>query len=499
MESYKIPIVSVIMPVYNGEKWLHESIPSVLNQSFRDFEFLIIDDGSKDDSSNILNNYSKLDKRIRLFFNKNQGPGNSLNFGVLKSKGKYLCFIDQDDLYDSHYLERMVAAINKYNTNFVICYGNFFNDHNNIEWPIDYPYFDSGIIDITNIEQKESLLKCFIPQWTKIVKRDFVEKYQIKFGKRDNLAHDYPFHILSIYFSNKVGCIHSYLYKHRLHENQISNKLLLNKSFLFSTFHEVECYYHNHKLPNKDLIKLVFHIIDYNSLNKKYKLKFHLLQIKYFFVKTLINLFYKEKQDENYRRIFILGIRCKKIKKQDNQIKKLIRINSLNVGKHSYCANKIKIVNPKETVIGNFVSIGCNCQLGSGDHPKNYISTSPYFYYDELGFKSKNMPSHEEFWYYKGIKIDHDVWIGDNVMIKNGIHIGTGAIIGYGAVVTKDVPPYAIIAGVPARIIKYRFEKDIIEKLLESEWWYLPDEIIKKIPYDNIEQTISFLNSLKKK
>lgn len=343
-------------------------------------------------------------------------------------------------------------------------------------------------------------MNCFIPQWTKIIKKDFVERFQIKFGRRKNLAHDYPFHILLLFFTDKVAFIHSYLYKHRIHEEQISSKFLDNYPLIyFDSFFEVESYYKNHKLKNKELIKFSFNIFDFALLSKTDKLKFYFLQIRYFFMQTLISFIYKEKQDNNYKRIFIFGIRCKKYKKNNLNIKILPRINSLNVGKHSYCADTVKIVNPKETTIGNFVSIGCNCQLGSGDHPKNYISTSPYFYYDELGFKSKDMPSHEEFWYYKGIKIDHDVWIGDNVMIKNGIHIGTGAIIGYGAVVTKDVPPYAIIAGVPARIIKYRFEKDIIEKLLESEWWYLPDEIIKKIPYDNIEQTISFLNSLKKK
>lgn len=149
------PTVSVIMPVYNGEKWLKESIPSVLNQSFQDFEFLIINDESKDNSYNILENYSKNDKRIRLFFNKNQGPGESLNFGILKANGKYLCFIDQDDLYEPNYLEKMVETIKKYDTNFVICYGNFFSNYNNSEWPINYPYFDSGIINISSVEQKK--------------------------------------------------------------------------------------------------------------------------------------------------------------------------------------------------------------------------------------------------------------------------------------------------------------------------------------------------------
>ena len=498
MERNK-PMVSVIMPVYNGEKWLHESITSVLKQSFYDFEFLIINDESKDGSYKILEQFSKYDNRIRLFSNKNKGAGESLNFGILNSQGKYLCFVDQDDFYYPDYLEKMVAAIKKYNTNFVICYGNFFSDHNHAEWPIDYPYFDSGIIDVKSLDQKKKFLYSFIPQWTKIIKRDFVEKYQIKFGRRENLAHDYPFHVLSLFFTDKIGCIHSYLYRHRIHEKQISNKFLTNQSLAyFNTFLDVEYYFHNHKLPNKDLLKLVFSIFNYDILNRKDKIKFNLLESKYFLLKKIFHIFYKVKQDEKYRRSFILGVRFTK-KKLDSykNVKKLPKINLVNVGKHSYCADSVKVVNPRETSIGNFVSIGCNCQLGSGDHPQEFLSTSPYFYYDELGFKSKKMPSHDEYWHYDGIKIDHDVWIGDNVFIKNGVHIGVGAIIGYGSVVTKNIPPYAIVAGVPAKVIRYRFEKNIIDELIKSEWWYLPDNVIKQIPYDNIEQTLLFLKKFK--
>ena len=150
------------------------------------------------------------------------------------------------------------------------------------------------------------------------------------------------------------------------------------------------------------------------------------------------------------------------------------------------------------TKIGSFVSIGENVRIGHGEHPLNFLSTSPYFYFDKLRWKSDETPSHNEFWNYKPVNIGNDVWIGDNVLIKNGITIGDGAIIGMGAVVTKDVPPYAIVAGVPAKIIKYRFDSNIINQLLTLKWWSLSDNIIKKIPYDNIDEAISFLQHLEK-
>ena len=75
--------------------------------------------------------------------------------------------------------------------------------------------------------------------------------------------------------------------------------------------------------------------------------------------------------------------------------------------------------------------------------------------------------------------IGNDVWIGSHVLINGGVHIGDGAVIGAGAVVVKDVPPYAIVGGVPARIIRYRFNPEIIDGLIKLQWWTLPEEQIK--------------------
>ncbi|WP_370976719.1 CatB-related O-acetyltransferase [Enterobacter roggenkampii] len=106
------------------------------------------------------------------------------------------------------------------------------------------------------------------------------------------------------------------------------------------------------------------------------------------------------------------------------------------------------------------------------------------------------MPTHDRFWYIEPVIIGNDVWIGDGAFIKNGVTIGDGAIIGAKAVVTKNIPPYAIVAGIPAEVIGYRFDEKTICSLLESKWWNLPDDTIRQIPFDDIEKAVEFLASI---
>jgi acetyltransferase-like isoleucine patch superfamily enzyme len=152
------------------------------------------------------------------------------------------------------------------------------------------------------------------------------------------------------------------------------------------------------------------------------------------------------------------------------------KVNNINIGKYSYVSFNSIVYH---TDIGNFCSIGPNVVMGYGEHPTNMMSTSPHIYLNNLLY---DISEKEEFLvpHFKRVKIENDVWIGANVYIKNGVRIGNGAIIGAGSVVLKDVGDYEIVVGVPANFLKKRFDDEIIKLLLETKWWFLDIEILKK-------------------
>lgn len=127
-----------------------------------------------------------------------------------------------------------------------------------------------------------------------------------------------------------------------------------------------------------------------------------------------------------------------------------------------------------EVRIGKYSSFGPNVHYFGADHPINHASMSPYFYNKSWGFEVVDVNRNK-------LSIGNDCWIGNNVTIVSSCSsIGNGSVIAAGAVVTKDVPPYSIVAGVPARIIKYRFDDDTILMLEASRWWDLsPDELMQ--------------------
>ncbi len=171
--------------------------------------------------------------------------------------------------------------------------------------------------------------------------------------------------------------------------------------------------------------------------------------------------------------------------------KKSLLDKRVSVGEHTYGVNNntaLLFKNNDRVVIGKFCSIAVGVRIvASGEHNYRAVSTFPFYAH----YLKKNA---EKDTFTKGeVIIGNDVWIGANAIILSGVTIGDGAVIGAGSVVTKNVPPYAIFAGVPAKLIKFRFNQDTIDNLLKIRWWDWDEQFLTAnidTMYENVETFI---------
>lgn len=171
-----------------------------------------------------------------------------------------------------------------------------------------------------------------------------------------------------------------------------------------------------------------------------------------------------------------------------------------SIGYLSYIRSGASISN---TNIGRYCSIAPNLLSGAGQHPMNWVSTHPFVYdgskifsshqeYSQIAVKNK-LPRNKK----NTIHIGNDVWIGEGVFISPGVTIADGAVVAARSVVTKDVEPYSVVAGIPACVIKKRFNDELVEKFLSVSWWdYDLSEIKHSISYTDPEL---FLNEVQER
>lgn len=224
------PIVSTIIPAFDAEKYIKETIDSALNQTYKDFEIIVVDDGSTDDTRNMLKQYRD---KTRYIHQENGGPSKARNTGIKAANGKYIAFLDADDLWPKNKLELQVDFMESHpDVDMVFADMMTFNEDGIILKSYLKNIKRKNFYNILLKEQHEfkdpfwMLLKAnFIPTGTVMVKRDILEKYNIKFDEKINTVEDLDYWMRICIFS-KIGFIPEVLVRKRDHETNISKDLL---------------------------------------------------------------------------------------------------------------------------------------------------------------------------------------------------------------------------------------------------------------------------------
>lgn len=222
-------MVSVIVPVYNCEKYLGKCIDSVLKQTYKSLEVIIINDGSSDSSHEIAERFSKLDKRIKLINQENKGVSATRNKGLENSTGKYVLFVDADDYIEKNMIELLVNASEKYNTQITSC-GLFIeensSDHPGKTW--DSIAFNGGETIILNNEE----LRCVFPEklattvfhsvFAKLYRLDYIKQNSSFFDPEISLGEDYLFNLPLFRKVDKYAYINNSLYHYNIRYSNIN-------------------------------------------------------------------------------------------------------------------------------------------------------------------------------------------------------------------------------------------------------------------------------------
>ena len=214
------PQISVIVPVYNVEKYLAECVDSVLSQTFTDFELLLIDDGSKDGSGAICDEYAAKDSRVRVFHKENGGVSSARNLGLDNANGEWIVFVDADDWLELTMLEKMCHVAVEHNADCVYCDFNMAFENKIVRYK-SASYSDN----------KTNFIKKYIATgwtclWNILTKKDLYNKHSLYFPTQICYCEDFWLSVRLFHYANRVSYVEKPLYNYnRMNETSIMHKL----------------------------------------------------------------------------------------------------------------------------------------------------------------------------------------------------------------------------------------------------------------------------------
>ena len=209
------PLVSIIIPVYNGEKYIEECLDSILDQDYKNIEVIVVNDGSVDNTKNIVEKKCKKNNNIKLINQKNSGVSCARNNGINNSNGEYLSFVDSDDCLSSHYISRLYEMINENNADMALFrqpkrfIGKFIEHDINDNYKVSVLSGKDATLDML-------FYKIAIGPWNKLIKKSIITDNNICFDKNISFGEGFNFSIDCYQKSKKVACSNEQLYYYRL-------------------------------------------------------------------------------------------------------------------------------------------------------------------------------------------------------------------------------------------------------------------------------------------
>ena len=531
------PVVSVVIPVYNGAAHLVQLIESLQAQTLESFEAIFVDDFSTDDSAEIIQKYAADDKRILLFRMDVKGgnAGAGVVYGLKFCRGEFFFYMSQDDWLSDDCLSKCYERAKATNSDIVIPKTVLYRGGDGKDDILFSPDGNEDAVLDANTAFKDVILyniSGFALKRMSLVKKIGYEcQYYDSCDKSGWIQY---------YSANQVAFCNGVFYYRINNPEAITNGLRLHMYYQLYTHVELLDFLLAHKIPARIFHTIAAHFVSksrslFRQINclkakdrreafrilkdtrrllairllKKGELKLARkaldvsFRLRIWWTRLVVRLAKRLSCDGLYDNVW--GGALDKLENKlmgfpmgitpqwtYQRTVRLARRLPCSVGRHTYVGKEVNVTS-SQSQIGAFCSLASHLSIGGGEHPLNYLSSSPFFYCSFLGW-NENV-SDESF--VKPVIIGNDVWIGDYAFIKGGVKIGNGAVVAGHAVVTKDVPPYAIVAGVPAKILKYRFPDDIIRRLCNSEWWNLDDEFLRKLDFHNVEKCLDDIESLR--
>ncbi|MBU6392003.1 MAG: glycosyltransferase, partial [Planctomycetes bacterium] len=233
-------LISVIVPVYNAERFLNKSIESVINQSYKDIELILVNDGSTDGSETICNRYALADKRIRVISQKNSGPAAARNTGIRNAAGDFVFFLDADDFIEKNTMEILIATYNQYKPDLVM--SNFSKLENNGELvrqkvtfrPGDEPFEQrvkvlskADVVDYVRHFLRHPSNHLISYCWARLYKLSVIRENNISSNEDMHLFEDFVFNLEYLRHADKVAFVNENLYNYVMHNTCVSASMVI--------------------------------------------------------------------------------------------------------------------------------------------------------------------------------------------------------------------------------------------------------------------------------